>query len=135
MKRTIELENMIEQDENTLGSIRLNTKSGKILLDNLIKENGYTNSKIGNDLGISNYIYEITSLKNNKQVSRNILLAILIYIGADLDTIDEILQLFGYSKIYVKVEYDAYLYHCINSKFSFEQTNVFLIENGLAPLL
>ena len=135
MKTTDELEHMIKEDARTIKNVSKNTKSAKILLDALIKEKGLSSSKIGKDLGMSNYIYEITSLSSTKNVSREKLLCILMYLQADLEIMNEILQSFGHSKIYVKVEYDAILYYCIKNNYTLDQTNVFLMENGFDPLI
>ncbi|MDF9866689.1 hypothetical protein OKW22_000243 [Bacilli bacterium PM5-3] len=134
MKTTDELEYMIEEDVRSIKNINKNTKSAKILLDNLIKEKGLSNSKLGKELAMGNYIYEITNLSSTKNVSREKLLCILIYLQADLDIMNEILQTFGHSKIYVKVEYDAVLYHCIINKFTLDQTNEVLIDHGFEAL-
>ncbi|MDH6603339.1 hypothetical protein OKW23_000468 [Bacilli bacterium PM5-9] len=134
MKTTDELEYMIEEDVRSIKNINKNTKSAKILLDNLIKEKGLSNSKLGKELAMGNYIYEITNLSSTKNVSREKLLCILIYLQTDLNIMNEILQTFGHSKIYVKVEYDAVLYHCIINKFTLDQTNEVLIDHGFEAL-
>lgn len=130
MKTTDELEHMIEENPDIIKCITKNTKSAKILLNHLIEENGLNNAKLGKELGMSNYIYEITNLSSKKQPSRKKLLSILIYLQVDLETINNILQGFGYSKIYVQVAFDAAIYHCVINEYTLEETNDFLLNSG-----
>lgn len=135
MKTTDELENMIQEDESNLKEILKNEKHGKLMLAKIIKDQNLSVSKVSHALGLNNYLYEILDLKSKKQVARNKLLAILIYLNVDLKTMNEILQKFGYSKVYVKVASDALIYYAINNYFTLEQTNELLINHGYDALL
>lgn len=130
LKTTVELEHMIEENPKTIGDIFKNTKSAKILLNQLIEEKGFNSSRLGSELGIANYVYEITNLSSKKQPSRKKLLYILIYLKVELELINKILQGFGYSKIYVKVPEDALIFYCIKQGYDLDETNKYLSANG-----
>lgn len=134
MKTTDEFEHMILEDFDTINNIKANTKSGKIMLNDLIRQKNISISKLSNDLGMSTYLYEVLDLKSTKKIGRNKLISILISLNASIKDCNEILQKFAHSKIYAKVEFDAIIYYCIHNNLSLQQTNELLIENNYETL-
>ncbi len=103
---------------------------GKKLLNSLIYNSRYNKSQIGTKLGISNYIYEITSEVSTKRVSRDHLIAILITIQCDLKTFNKVLQLFEYSKLYEKSARDSIILSGIKDKLELiEIDNILFSQN------
>lgn len=122
MKTTEKLEHKIKNKEE----FKEDYINPKILLKEEISKSNYSISSINSALGLNNYLYEILDLKNTKKYSRDTILSILIYIESDIDTIQQILQGFSHSKLYVRVPRD-----CIIFKGICDNLHLFDIENNL----
>ncbi|MEG0686030.1 MAG: hypothetical protein RR425_01970 [Erysipelotrichales bacterium] len=134
MKNTEELENSILENPQIIEEIPSNIISAKTLLNQLANDKGYTGADFQRKLGASSSIYEILSFKSTKKTRRESLLAILITLECDLETINRVLQLFSHSKIYAKNKFDAIIYYCINNNLDIDNTNDYLIKNNFEPL-
>ncbi len=88
MKITEEFENSIINGED----VEIEYINAKSLLNSLIEKSGYTISKLSNELGYGNYLYEILNHNNKKKYSRDCIISILLCINTEIETIQRILQ-------------------------------------------
>lgn len=130
MLKTSELENQIKSGQKIENQV-FNSKKE---LKQLIKKSGCSISAINAKLGLNNYVYEILNENSQKRGSRDIIVSILILVNADILTGSRVLQGFGYSKLYVKVERDRIIYEGIVEKLSLDAINEKLIEAGFESL-
>lgn len=130
MLKTSELENQIKSGQKIENQI-FNSKKE---LKQLIKKSGCSISAINAKLGLNNYVYEILNENSQKRGSRDIIVSILVLVNADILTGSRVLQGFGYSKLYVKVERDRIIYESIVEKLSLDRMNEKLIEAGFESL-
>lgn len=131
MNITEELENEIKSNNN----VKIEEFNHKKKLRDLIKDSGYSISNISSSmLGRSNYLYEILHEHNNKNFSRDIIIAVLKLIDADIETAHRILQGFGHSKIYIKKPRDRIIYEAFINKTSLDDLNHILLDNGFKTL-
>lgn len=134
MKKTEEFENNIKQNDKLIEQDYADIKAAKALLNEIISQNNMSISQLGLTSGLGNYIYEVVNLKNEKVIGRNKLIALLITLKVDLITFDRILQMFSYSKIYARVEFDSIIYHAIDKKLSLDETNILLDKRGFPTI-
>ncbi len=126
---TKKFENEIKQTDD----VNINSSLDYLnMLNKLIIDSNISISKIGTETGMGNYIYQI--LDGRKHPSRNHILKILIFIKCDLKTSEQILQGFGYSKIYVRIKRDAIIYKGLLNKKSLYDIECELFDNNLESL-
>ncbi len=131
MKITEEFENKIK---NNVEVDNVDYIDSKKLLRKEIVDSYLSISSISTALGMNNYLYEILDMDNKKKYSRDRIIAILIYIKSDIETIQRILQGFGHSKIYVRVERDKIIYEGIYKNKTLLEIENKLCENGFDTL-
>lgn len=131
MRITEEFENKIK---NNVEVDNVDYIDSKKLLRKEIVDSNLSISSISTALGMNNYLYEILDMDNKKKYSRDRIIAILIYIKSDIETIQRILQGFGHSKIYVRVERDKIIYEGICKNNSLLEIENKLCENGFDTL-
>lgn len=135
MKTTTELQSEILENEDTINTLDSSIILGKIQLNDLLEKQNISVAKINKDFGKGNYLYEVFNHKHDKQIGRDIILAILIYLKADILEADQILHKFNHSKLYVKNKQDAIIFYCLNKKFTLEETNAKLHEYNFDSLI
>lgn len=130
MLKTSELENQIKSGQKVENQV-FNSKKE---LKQLIKKSGCSISAINAKLGLNNYVYEILNENSQKRGSRDIIVSILVLVNADILTGSRVLQGFGYSKLYVKIERDRIMYEGIVNGLSLDKINEKLMEAGFESL-
>ncbi len=134
MKKTIELENQIKKGKS-VNDYDLDEKNAKQIIIKLIDESGESKSLIGNETSLGNYIYEITDLTNKKKPARDRLIVLLVYLKADIELISQILKLYGYSPLYVKIKRDYIIYQGIINNRTLDEINDELYQNNENTLI
>ncbi len=132
MIKTEEFENKIKNKESVDEIEYIDSK--KLLREEVYKS-GYTISEVNTALGINNYLYEILDANNKKKYARDLIISILIYIKTDIDNVQNILQGFGHSKLYVRVERDKVIFEEICNGRTLLEIEEKLNSKGFEPLL
>lgn len=130
MKITEEFENKIKSNEE----VDIDYIDSKKLLRQEILNSEYSISNINSSLGLNNYLYEILDVNNKKKYSRDYIISILIFINADIEISQRILQGFGHSKLYVRVPRDRIIFEGICKNISLFDIENNLVANGFDPL-
>lgn len=132
---TNEFENKIKNDEEIDDDINYDKHEAVAVLNNLIEKSVYSKSMIGKLAGLDNYIYEMTSYSNNKNISRDKIIALLIVLKVELDLLQRILKAFGYSPLYVKKKRDLIIFRGITKAKTLHEIEENLDDNGFDLLI
>ncbi len=130
MKKTEEFENSIIDGND----VEIDYIDAKGLLKIEIEKSAYTISKLSNELGYGNYLYEILDHNNKKKYSRDCIISILICINTEIDTTQRILQGFGHSRLYVRIPRDKIIFEGICKGLDIWSIDTLLIDNGFESL-
>lgn len=130
MKTTDKLEHKIKNKEE----VKIDNINPKEILKEEINKSKYSISEINSALGLNNYLYEILDSNNKKRYSRDYIIAILIYIESNLEIIQQVLQGFQHSKLYVRIPRDRIIFEGICNKLHLFDIENNLVENKFEPL-
>ncbi|WOO89544.1 hypothetical protein R2F61_02235 [Mollicutes bacterium LVI A0078] len=73
-------------------------------------------------------------INGERQVSRDILIKIFLYLQFELEDYNQVFKNFGYPKLYAKNKRDGALIYCIHNKYSYLETKRFLQQHKLELL-
>lgn len=131
LKNSTDIEKYREQNKDAFWSANLRT-----VITQLKKKYRVTNTRISVRSGIStSYINELTSRKNTKVPERDMVISLLIGIGASLSEIQESLEILQYARLHPRSMRDSDIIYGIMQHFSvFEIDEQLLIPHGEKPL-
>lgn len=131
MKSTEEILNEIKSDSNY---IPVDTRMQADLSLFLKSELSSINLKqmfTSLDIDVTNgYKY----IKGERQLSRDQLTKILIFLSYDLNQIQQTFKQFGYPYLYAKNIRDAALIYCLHNNYNYQQVKCYLRTNNLLGL-
>ena len=115
-------------NENEMVSITLPDR-----LQQLVDQAGISRSKLAVRSGLDRfYVYDI--LRGRKTPGADKLICLILALGVDLNTAQELFRLAGKSELYARYPRDSVLIYAIQHHLSVSETNEFLYEAG-QPLL
>jgi len=139
-KNTDELTNEIVQSDNIADYLGRNEGYMKDIslaseLARLLKAKGLKRSEVIASSGITiSYAYDLFSGYKKKKPSRNIILALSLAMGLDLNETQRLLKISGNGALYPRVPRDAVIMYAVKSSMTQSETDELLDKNGMETI-